>query len=357
MTEPHTETLDAPDRALRLRFDLDVRTEDEVGAGVARTGLPTPPARDADLAIVLGTALARAALAWLPGGFRRDAAIALASLTPEQVARDLRRRMVVGARIVDLRLEEQVGARGWCARAVLAEGTQASDALVAVDLIHMQADPAAATQWAARVPGLVPFLVALVVHDSPDALARSVIALNALGEEIAADPTAALDPDSAARAAAAALVLPLPVPGSRAFGAAPPDPVVTIASMPESAASESMMRPVTVPVVPPGKDSVRRLQGLAVACLAVAVATLVMLVVVISSPGTFGLASLDDVGSRVAGIEADLSQMRSDVGTLAQVVQALGSGSGVDALQQLTDRVDEIDRQVQGLCGVLPIVC
>lgn len=117
------------------------------------------------------------------------------------------------------------------------------------------------------------------------------------------------------------------------------------------------MRPVTVPVVPPGKDSVRRLQGLAVACLAVAVATLVMLVVVISSPGTFGLAFLDDVGSRVAGTPADASQLRSDVGTLAQVVQALGSGGGVDALQRLADRVDEIDRQVQGLCGVLPIVC
>lgn len=93
------------------------------------------------------------------------------------------------------------------------------------------------------------------------------------------------------------------------------------------------------------------------ACLAVAVATLVMLIVVIAPPGAFGLASRDDVGSRVAGTLADVSQMRSDVGTLAQAVQALGSGSTVDALQQLTDRVDEIDRQVQGLCGVLPIVC
>ncbi len=357
MTEPHIENPDAPDRALRLRFDLDVRVDDEVGAGISRTGRPTPPARDADLAIVLGTALARAALAWLPSGARRDAAVVLATRAPEQVARDLRDRAGAGARVVDLRAEEQVGARGWCARAVLPEGIPAAHALVAVDLIRMDSDPAVAAEWAARVPELVPFLVARVAGDSPDVLARSVIALNSLAEEIAADPTAALDPACAVRAAVGALALPPPVPGARAFGPPPPDPVGTTAAIPASAAAEPVTRPVIVPPVPPGRDSARRLQGLVVACLAVAVLTLVMLIAVISSPGTFGLAAAADVGPRIEGLDAQVSQLRGDVGTLAQVVQG-SSGSGTaDALRRLTDRVDEIDRQVHGLCGVLPIVC
>ena len=51
------------DRTLRLRLDVDVRGDDEVGLGAARTGPPGPPLRDGEVAVVLGTALARATLA------------------------------------------------------------------------------------------------------------------------------------------------------------------------------------------------------------------------------------------------------------------------------------------------------
>lgn len=339
------------DRALRLRLDVDVRGDDEVGLGAARTGPPGPPVRDGELAVVLGTALARAALARVPHDRRASVARDLAALDAAGAAADLAARRVPGAAVRDLRAEEQVGARGWCARAVLGEGAAPMEALMAVDAIRLP-DDASTASWAARVPWMVPALVHHVTGAAPDALARAVLALRALGEAVAADPRAALDEASAARAAAAALAVPRPVPGADAFAprVAPPEAVTAV--VPEAPT-------VQVPVPPPSPASSapdRRLLAVLAASIGLAALSLVLVFAIIASPTSFGLASTSEVNDRVSVVEAGVGQLRNDVGTLARELQS-GGGAPADAVDQVRRDVESLQRQVDGLCSVLPVVC
>jgi hypothetical protein len=336
------------DRALRLRMDVDVRGDDEVGLGSTRTGPPGPPVRDGEAAVVLGTALARHALATLPEERRASVARDLAALEPAHAASDLAGRRVPDAAVHDLRPEEQVGARGWCARAVLGDGATAAEALIAVDAIRLP-EGEWTLDWAARVPWMVPALVRHLVGDAPDALARTVIALRALGAAVAADPAAALAPGTATAAAAEALAAPHPVPGSGAFATSPPAAGETVPLAVAPAASTAILpRPPAAPIPD------RRMIAALAAAMGVAVLALVLVFAIIASPGSFGLASTDAVQDRVAILEAGVGQLRTDVGTLAQELQGTGGGKSVRELQQA---VGELEQQVQGLCAVLPIVC
>lgn len=338
------------DRALRMRLDVDVRADDELGLGTARTGPPGPPLRDAELAVVLGTALARVALAAVPEASRASVARDLASLEAADVAADLTARRIPGAHVHELRSEEQVGARGWCARAVLGEGAPPVDAVVSVDPIRLP--PGGWTEdWAARVPWAVPGLVGRASGGSADALARAVLALRALGLAVAESPATALDPSTARQAAAEALAVPRPVPGAAAFAPAPP---------PEAA--------VTLPVSPPPRPAApapppaapapdRRMVAALAASVGLAVLSLVLVFAILVSPGAFGLASTAEVNDRVSVLEAGVSQLRDDVGTLAQQVQGGAGGAPADQVRELRQSVDDLREQVEGLCSVLPVVC
>ena len=240
------------DRALRMRLDVDVRGDDEVGLGAQRTGPPGPPLRDGELAVVLGTALARAALAGLPGDRRAAVARDLSALDARDAAADLAARRVPGAAVHDLRQEEQVGARGWCARALLAEGATPLEAVISVDPIRLPQGQWT-HDWAARVPWMVPALVGRASGGSVDAMARSVLALRALGDELVAAPDAASDHATAARAAAVGLGAARPVPGAGAFAPAPPPDAA--ATMP--VATDPPTR--VVPVAPPPPSASRRM--------------------------------------------------------------------------------------------------
>ena len=167
------------DRDLRLRLDVDVRGTDEVGLGAMRAGPAGPPLRDGEAAVVLATELARVALATLPLERRAPVARDLTALEATDAAADLAAGRVPGADVRDLRPEEQVGARGWCARAVLADGAAPQACALSVDAIRLPHGDWTA-DWAARVPWMTPALVRRAAGDSPDALARMVIALGAL---------------------------------------------------------------------------------------------------------------------------------------------------------------------------------
>jgi hypothetical protein len=273
----------------------------------------------------------------------------LAALEPTDAAADLAARRVPGAAVRDLRAEEQVGARGWCARAVLGDGASPAEALIAVDAIRLP-DDSRTEDWAARVPWMVPALVRHVVGSAPDALARSVLALRALGEEVAANPGTATDPASAARASAAALAVPRPVPGSGAFAPAPP-PVEAV-TQPVAAATRQQAPPPPATAPPPD----RRLLAAIAASIGVAVLSLVLVFAIIASPGSFGLASTSQVNDRVSVIEAGVGQLRNDVGTLARELQS-GGGTPAQAVEQLAQQLDDLRRQVEDLCSVLPVVC
>lgn len=337
------------DRALRMRFDVDVRGDDEVGLGTARTGPPGPPLRDGELAVVLGTALARAALAGLPDDRRMAVARDLSALEARDAAADLAGRRVPGAAVHDLRQEEQVGARGWCARALLAEGAGPLEAVISVDPIRLP--PGEWTHdWAARVPWMVPALVGRAAAGSSDALARAVLALRALGDEVARTPGAAADHATATRAAAAALAAPRPVPGAVAFAPAPPPEAAV--TLPASAAAPT--RPVAIAPPPPAPD--RRLLAALAASIGVAVLALVLVFAIIASPGSFGIAGTSEVNERLSVVEAGVSQLRGDVGTIARQLQS-GGGAPAEQLRELREAIDELGGQVQGLCSVLPVVC
>jgi len=340
------------DRALRLRLDVDVRGDDEVGLGAARSGPPGPPVRDGEVAVVLGTALARAALARVPEARRASVARDLAQLEPADAAADLAARRVPGAAVRDLRAEEQVGARGWCARAVVGDGAAPAEALIAVDAIRLP-DDASTEDWATRVPWMVPALVRHVTGAAPDALARSVIALRVLGEEVAADPAAALDEAVAARASSAALSVARPVPGADAFAPRVPAADAVTAVVPEAPTVQ-----VAAPPPPAAKGAVpdRRLLAVLAASIGLAALSLVLVFAVIASPASFGLASTSEVNDRVSVIEAGVGQLRNDVGTLARELQS-GGGSPADAVEQVQREVESLKQQVDGLCSVLPVVC
>ncbi|MBL6634362.1 MAG: hypothetical protein ISP32_08270 [Thermoleophilia bacterium] len=338
------------DRALRMRLDVDVRGDDEVGLGAQRTGPPGPPLRDGELAVVLGTALARAALAGLPADRRAAVARDLSALDARHAAADLAARRVPGAAVHDLRREEQVGARGWGARALLAEGATPPEAVVSVDPIRLPQGQWT-DDWAARVPWMVPALVGRASGGSADAMARSVLALRALGEQVAASPDSASDHAVAARAAAVGLGAARPVPGAGAFTPAPPvDAAVTM-----PVASEPPTR--VVPAPPPVQAAPdRRLLAALAAAIGVAVLALVLVFAIIASPASFGIAGTSEVNERLSVVEAGVSQLRGDVGTLAQQLQS-GGGTPAETLQELRESVDELRGQVQGLCSVLPVVC
>lgn len=338
------------DRALRLRLDVDVRGDDEVGLGAARTGPPGPPVRDGEVAVVLGTALARAALARLPEDRRASVARDLAGLEAADAAADLAARRVPGAAVRDLRAEEQVGARGWCARAVVGDGAAPAEALVAVDAIRLPDDPST-DDWAARVPWMVPALVHHVTGPAPDALARAVLALRALGEEVAADPATALDEACAARAWAVALAVPRPVPGADAFAPRVPPAEAVTAVVPEAPTVQ-----VPVPPPPPAAAPDRRLLAVLAASIGLAALSLVLVFAIIASPTSFGLASTSEVNDRVSVVEAGVGQLRNDVGTLARELQA-GGGAPADAVEQVRRDLESLQREVDGLCSVLPVVC
>ncbi|MEO2058138.1 MAG: hypothetical protein ABGX38_04730, partial [Thermoleophilia bacterium] len=227
------------DRAVRLRLDVDIRGDD-VGLGALRSGPPGPPVRDGELAVVLGTELARVALAALPDGRRVPVARDLAGLTAGAAAADLAAGRVPGATVEVLREEEQVGARGWCARAVLVEGVPPAQALMAVDAIRLPPDPIAG-EWAARVPWMVPALVRDAVGHSPDALARAVLALRELGRVVGEDPSRVGDSATASAAAGVALAAVRPVPGAASF--APPAPAPG-----DAAVTEPVVRTAAPPV-------------------------------------------------------------------------------------------------------------
>lgn len=338
------------DRALRVRLDVDVRGDDEVGLGATRTGPPGPPVRDGEAALVLGIALARHVLAALPPARRGPVARDLAALEPRDAAADLAARRVPGARVRDLRPEEQVGARGWCARAVLGEGAAATEALIAVDAIRLP-EGAWTDDWAARTPWMVPALVRHVTGEAPDALARTVIALRALGEAVAADPAAADDPATATHAAGVALAAPRPVPGADAFA-----PVVAAAAETIPLAAPPPPPTAPVPVVAPAPPSDRRMLAVVATALGLAVLSLLLVFAVIATPSSFGLADADQVNDRVAVIQAEVGRLRTDVGNLAQELQA-GGGGPAQQVDELRRSLDDLQQQVQGLCSVLPVVC
>jgi len=331
-------------------MDVDVRGDDEVGLGTARTGPPGPPLRDGELAVVLGAALARSALGALPHDRRAAVAAEMSGLEARDVAAQVAGRRIPGAAVHDLRDVEQVGARGWCARALLAEGAPALEAVISVDPIRLPAG-GWGHDWAARVPWMVPALVGRAAAQSGDAMARSVLALRALGDEVSDAPAAADDPAAATRAAAAALSAPRPVPGAAAFAPAPPpDADVTL-----PAAAPAATRPVAVP--PPAQpQSDRRLLAALATAIGVAVLALVLVFAIIASPSSFGIAGTSEVNERLSVVEAGVSQLRGDVGTLAQQLQS-GGGAPADQLRELREAVDELRGEVQGLCSVLPLVC
>lgn len=338
------------DRAVRLRLDVDIRGDD-VGLGALRSGPPGPPVRDGELAVVLGTELARVALAALPDGRRVPVARDLAGLTAGAAAADLAAGRVPGATVQVLRGEEQVGARGWCARAVLAEGLPPAQALMAVDAIRLPPDPIAG-EWAARVPWMVPALVRGAVGHSPDALARAVLALRELGRVMGEDPGRAADPATASAAVSVALAAVRPVPGAASF--APPAPAPG-----DAAVTEPVVRTAAPPVAPPPARPAppdRRLLAAIAASVGAAVLALVLVFAIIASPGTFGLASASDVNDRVAVIEAGTGQLRSDVAALAREVQS-GAGTPAAALRRVEEALDDLEQQVRGLCSVVPVVC
>ena len=339
------------DRALRLRLDVDVRGTDEVGLGAMRSGPPGPPVRDGEAAVVLGAELARAALASLPLGRRASVARDLVALEPADAAADLAARRVPGAEVRDLRPEEQVGARGWCARAVLADGVAPGGALLSVDAIRLP-EGAWTADWAARVPWMTPALVRRITGDAPDALARMVLALRALGEEIVASPAAADDPASAARAASSALAVARPVPGAAAFTPAVPLPASDAETAPVRRA------PVAAPPPRPPANAApdRRLVVALATSIGIAVLALVLVFAIIGSPGSFGIASTSDVNERLTIVEAGVTQLRGDVGTLAQRIDS-GGGTPSDQLQALREEVSRLRQEVEQLCSVLPVVC
>lgn len=337
------------DRALRLRLDIDVRGDDEVGLGAIRTGPPGPPGRDGELAVVLGVALARQALAALPEPQRASVARDLAGFEPADAAADVVRRRVPGAGVHDLRPEEQVGARGWCARAVLGDGAMAAEALIAVDAIRLP-DGEWTLGWAARVPWMVPALVRHVTGDAPDTLARTVIALRALGAAVADDPAAALHPATATDAAAAGLATSRPIPGAAAFAASVLPAAETALVAPAPAPPTARIPHLQAPAA-----TDRRMIAVVAASMGVAVLALVLVFAMLVSPGSFGLAITDAVQDRLAVLEAGVGQVRTDVGTLAQELQA--SSGGARSLSELRQAVDDLQQQVEGLCAVLPIVC
>lgn len=338
------------DRDLRLRLDVDVRGTDEVGLGAMRAGPPGPPLRDGEVAVVVATELARAALAMVPGDRRASVGRDLMAMDPAEVAADLAAGRVPGAAVRDLRPEEQVGARGWCARAVLGEGVAPEAAALSVDAIRLP-DDAWTIDWAARVPWMTPALVRRITGDMPDVLARMVIALRALGDEVATTPAAADDAATAARAAAAALAVPRPVPGALVFAPAPPpatDPVTAPVSR----------RPVSDP--PPAARSApgpnRRTITMLAAAMGVAVLALILMFAMMISPTSFGIASTADVNERLSVVEAGVGQLRRDVGILARRIE---SGGGVPAAQveALREEVVRLRRDVDQLCTVVPLVC
>lgn len=339
------------DRAVRMRLDVDVRGDDEVGLGAARTGPPGPPLRDGELAVVLGTALARAALAGLPPDRRASVARDLSALEARDAAADLAARRVPGAGVQDLRAEEQVGARGWCARAVLAEGATPLEAVISVDPIRLPRGTWT-DDWAARVPWMVPALVGRASGGSADAMARAVLALRALGDEVRASPHVAQDHAVAARAAAVGLGAVRPVPGAAAF--TPPPPPDADATIPVAVESPTRVVAMAPPASPPAPD--RRLLAALAAAIGVAVLALVLVFAIIASPASFGIAGTSEVNERLSVVEAAVSQLRGDVGTLAQQVQS-GGGTPAEQLQELRESVDELRGRVQGLCSVLPVVC
>ena len=339
------------DRVLRLRLDVDVRGTDEVGLGALRSGPPGPPLRDGEAAVVLATELARAALATLPAGRRASVARDLSSLEAADAAADLAARRVPGAQVRDLRPEEQVGARGWCARAVLGEAEAPGAARVAVDAIRLPEGEWTA-DWAARVPWMTPALVRRIAGDSPDALARMVIALRALGDEVAGAPAAADDLSSATRASAAALAVPRPVPGSAQFAPAAPSPPAAAVTAPvRRAPAAQAPAPATAPS---GPD--RRLVVALATSIGVAVLALVLVFAMIASPGSFGIASTSDVNERLALVEAGVTQLRGDVGTLAQQIDS-GGGTPAEQVQALREEVGKLRAEIESFCSVLPVVC
>jgi len=258
---------------------------------------------------------------------------------------------VPGATVQVLRGEEQVGARGWCARAVLAEGLPPAQALMAVDAIRLPPDPIAG-EWAARVPWMVPALVRGAVGHSPDALARAVLALRELGRVVGEDPGRAADPATASAAVSVALAAVRPVPGAASF--APPAPAPG-----DAAVTEPVVRTAAPPVAPPPARPAppdRRLLAAIAASVGAAVLALVLVFAIIASPGTFGLASASDLNDRVAVIEAGTGQLRSDVAALAREVQS-GAGTPAAALRRVEEALDDLEQQVRGLCSVVPVVC
>lgn len=338
------------DRDLRLRLDVDVRGTDEVGLGAMRAGPPGPPVRDGEAAVVLATELARAALASLPHERRASVARDLVGLEATDAAADLVAGRVPGAEVRDLRPEEQVGARGWCARAVLGDGAAPQAAALSVDAIRLPDGPWTA-DWAARVPWMTPALVRRAAGDSPDALARMVIALRALGEEIAATPGAADDPACAQRASGAALAMSRPVPGAAAFAPATPARVEPV--------TEPVRRAPAAAAPPPARAAAspdRRMVVALATSIGVAVLALVLVFAMIASPGSFGIASTSDVNERLSLVEAGISQVRADVGTLAQQIDS-GSGTPADQVQALREEVTRLRQEVEQLCSVLPVVC
>jgi hypothetical protein len=339
------------DRALRVRLDVDVRGDDEVGLGATRTGPPGPPARDGEVALVLGVTLARHVLATLPPARRVPVARDLAALDASDAAADLIARRVPGALVHDLRAEEQVGARGWCARAVLGEGAGATEALVAVDAIRLPAG-AWTDDWASRAPWMVPALVRHVTGDAPDTLARTVIALRTLGEAIAADPAAADDPATATHAAVVALGTPPPIPGAAAFVPVSPSTAETT-----PLAAPAPPPPPRAPVAPAAAAATdRRLVAMLAAAIGTAALSLFLVFAIIAAPGWFGLARADEVNDRVAVIQAEVGRLRTDVGTLARDIQGSG-GTPAQRVDELRRSLDELQQQVRGLCSVLPVVC
>ncbi|MFM9019232.1 MAG: hypothetical protein ACKORG_07295 [Actinomycetota bacterium] len=341
------------DQALRLRLDVDVRGTDEVGLGAMRSGPPGPPVRDGEAAVVLATELARAALATLPPARRASVARDLVAIEASDAAADLAARRVPGADVRDLRPEEQVGARGWCARAVLGDGLAPAAALLSVDAIRLP-DGEWTADWAARVPWMTPALVRRIAGDAPDALARMVIALRALGEEVVANPASADDPATAARAASAALAVPRPVPGAQAFApAAAPSPEAVTAPVRRAptAAAPAPAAPRPAPAAPD-----RRLVVALATSIGIAVLALVLVFAIIGSPGSFGIASTSDVNERLSLVEAGVTQLRGDVGTLAQRIDS-GGGTPADQLSALRDEVVRLRQEVEQLCSVLPVVC
>ena len=339
------------DRDLRLRLDVDVRGTDEVGLGAMRAGPAGPPLRDGEAAVVLATELARVALATMPLERRAPVARDLAALEATDAAADLVAGRVPGAEVRDLRPEEQVGARGWCARAVLADGAAPQASALSVDAIRLPHGEWTA-DWAARVPWMTPALVRRAAGDSPDALARMVIALRALGEEVASAPASADDPASARRASGAALAVPRPVPGAAAFAPAAAPPPTEAVTAP---ARRAPVAPAPAPSRAPASPDRRLVVALATS-IGIAVLALVLVFAMIGSPSSFGIASTSEVNERLSIVEAGVTQLRGDIGTLAKQLDA-GGGAPARQVEALRDEIANLRSDLEQLCSVLPVVC